>query len=117
MNTLNKIANYVFPIGNRIAGSLRELPKEADFKIFSNPRFNSVLKDFITKGLQRKKWLRDTNEFVDASSFFFGTASETDGALIYSIDHEDDEIILVNLDAMANGDFGVFKEEFFDVHY
>ena len=62
LGTLNKIANYVLPIGNEIAGSLAELPDKVSFKISSSPRFNSILKSFITKGLQIRSDLSSTDE-------------------------------------------------------
>ena len=114
LNTLNKIANYVLPIGNKIASGLTELPDEVDFKISSNPRFNSILKNFITKGLQIRRDLASTDEFVDASSFFFDTATDIDGSLVYSKSYGSRGMVLVNLESMSEGDFGVFKEEFFN---
>ena len=114
LSTLNKIAKYVLPIGNEIAGGLAELPDEANFKISSDPRFNSILKKFIAKGLQTRSNLSSTDEFVDASSFFFDTASDIDGALVYSRSYGERDILLVNLDAMNEGDFEIFKKEFFN---
>tara|TARA_R110000824_G_scaffold60385_1_gene161468 strand:+ start:968 stop:3082 length:2115 start_codon:yes stop_codon:yes gene_type:complete len=114
LSTLNKIANYVLPIGNKIAGNLSDLPDKVSFKISSSPRFNPILKDFITKGLQNQRDLSNTDGFVDASSFFFDTASDIDGALIYSISDGSRGMVLVNLDSMNEGDFGVFKKQFFD---
>ena len=116
LRTLNKIANYVIPIGNEISGV--NLPEEIDFKVSSNPRFNSVLKNFIAKELQSDP--SSTDEFVDASNFFFDTLNQNisfsgiDGALVYSRSYGERDILLVNLDAMNEGDFGVFKEEFFN---